>query len=218
MEPQFPPWKVGLPTAHSWEGYGPLLFVLLPVRIHVEHLPCRRENTLAGVQLDIRWEGPQCWPRLAPGRRLAAGWDVGGGSPCPSRLLSHSLPLLPAPGGKGGRGVEEPGRSRQGAESPVVAAVGWDGQKSIGREQVRFEGGPGVSEWGPCSPWIKGSNLSPQNFLTLDTYRPHSASFSFYHDLFLFIDFVDLVPASGPLYLLFLKHIKALAFSAPDSA
>lgn len=63
----------------------------------------------------------------------------------------------------GGEGSLGSGRR---AEIAVVAVLGRDGEKTICQEQVRYEGGPAVSEWDPCAP-VLGYRQQTQSLNTL---------------------------------------------------
>lgn len=71
------------------------------------------------------------WPELAPGRM-----DVGGGWPLLARLLSHSFPKQPTPGGKRGGG----GWRWAGPENPDPSC-GW-----IGKDRQKMSGACHIQE------------------------------------------------------------------------
>lgn len=72
------------------------------------------------------------------------------------------------------------------------------------KPSVRYDAGPGISEQDPCTSWVTGSKLSPPNFLIPSRQPLISIPATLSFMTFLFLEFVDQSPTSGPLHLLFL--------------
>ena len=178
----FLPWNVGitpLPPC-SWEGYMVGDATLIPA-LAASKNP-RGVSARPGVGGDT--PGPSLVGRQAGGplvsARVGSGpaacrTDVGGGRPLSRQTPESQFPGAASTTGKGGGGWGRGGEGSLGsgrrAEIPVVAVFGRDGEKTICREQVRYEGGPAVSEWDPCTP-VLGYRQQTQSLNTL-TPVPH---------------------------------------------